>query len=187
MGKDLYERFPEARRCSRRPTRRSASALALCFEGPEDELKLTANTQPAILTVSAALRGVREGAAAPGFVAGPLARRVLGAGRRRGACFADAVRWCARAARSCRRRCRRARARWPRSWASRRRRWRRSAPRPAERRGGLARQLQRARADRSSPGHAAAVERAAKPQGAGAKRAAAPGHRPVPLRADGAR
>ena len=38
------------------------SLSRLCFEGPEDELKLTANTQPAILTFSvAALRVVAGG------------------------------------------------------------------------------------------------------------------------------
>ncbi len=43
----------------------------LCFEGPEEELKLTANTQPAILTASiAALRALEEKAPRPDFVAG---------------------------------------------------------------------------------------------------------------------
>jgi len=43
----------------------------LCFEGPADELQLTANTQPAILTVSAAAAAVlREKGVHPDFVAG---------------------------------------------------------------------------------------------------------------------
>jgi len=43
----------------------------LCFEGTEDDLKLTANTQPAILTVSvAAGRVLAEKGIAPDFVAG---------------------------------------------------------------------------------------------------------------------
>ena len=43
----------------------------MCFEGTEDELKLTANTQPAILTVSvAAYRVLAEKGIAAGFVAG---------------------------------------------------------------------------------------------------------------------
>src|SRR5206468_7176922 len=44
----------------------------LCFEGPEDQLKLTENTQPAILAVSAALHAVleEEGAARRDLVAG---------------------------------------------------------------------------------------------------------------------
>ncbi len=44
----------------------------LCFEGPEDTLKLTANTQPAILTVSVAAHAVfsKRLGSAPSFVAG---------------------------------------------------------------------------------------------------------------------
>ena len=44
---------------------------ALCFEGPEDALKLTENTQPALLAVStAALRVLAERGFAPDYVAG---------------------------------------------------------------------------------------------------------------------
>ncbi len=44
---------------------------ALCFQGPEEELKLTQNTQPAILAVSAAvLRVLEERGFRPDFVAG---------------------------------------------------------------------------------------------------------------------
>jgi [acyl-carrier-protein] S-malonyltransferase len=47
------------------------SVSKLCFEGTEDDLKLTANTQPAILTVSvAAGRVLAEKGIAPDFVAG---------------------------------------------------------------------------------------------------------------------
>jgi [acyl-carrier-protein] S-malonyltransferase len=47
------------------------SVSRICFEGTEDELKLTANTQPAILTVSvAAQRLLAERAIQPDFVAG---------------------------------------------------------------------------------------------------------------------
>jgi len=43
----------------------------LCFEGPEDQLKLTENTQPALLTVSTAAWSVlREQGFKPGYVAG---------------------------------------------------------------------------------------------------------------------
>ena len=59
------------------------SISKLCFEGPEAELTLTANAQPAILTTSiAALRVLeaRDGASADGRRR-PLARRVLGARR----------------------------------------------------------------------------------------------------------
>jgi len=43
----------------------------LCFDGPEEDLKLTHNTQPALLTVSAAaMRVLRENRMEPDFVAG---------------------------------------------------------------------------------------------------------------------
>jgi [acyl-carrier-protein] S-malonyltransferase len=47
------------------------SLSSLCFEGPEEELRLTANTQPAILTTSIAmLRAFEEKGAKADFVAG---------------------------------------------------------------------------------------------------------------------
>jgi [acyl-carrier-protein] S-malonyltransferase len=55
MGKDLAERYPEARQAFERADAALGEKLStLCFEGPEGQLKLTANTQPAILTVSLA-------------------------------------------------------------------------------------------------------------------------------------
>ena len=55
MGKDLAERYAEARDVFERADAALGEPLSrLCFEGPEDQLKLTANTQPAILTVSLA-------------------------------------------------------------------------------------------------------------------------------------
>jgi len=72
MGKALNAAFPEARAVFESIDGALGEKLsALCFEGPEEELKLTANTQPAILAVSAAAsavlaaRGVR-----PDIVAG---------------------------------------------------------------------------------------------------------------------
>jgi [acyl-carrier-protein] S-malonyltransferase len=58
MGKELADNFPAARAVFAEANDALGFDLArLCFEGPEDDLKLTANTQPAILTVSiAALR-----------------------------------------------------------------------------------------------------------------------------------
>lgn len=58
MGKDFAENFPVARQVFEEADDALGFSLTrLCFEGPEEELKLTANTQPAILTVSiAALR-----------------------------------------------------------------------------------------------------------------------------------
>ncbi|MFT3915362.1 MAG: ACP S-malonyltransferase [Anaeromyxobacteraceae bacterium] len=59
MGKDLVEAFPEARAVFDAVDAALGEKLsALCFEGPEDALKLTANTQPCILTVSAAAAAV---------------------------------------------------------------------------------------------------------------------------------
>ncbi len=55
MGKDLYERSAEARALFDRADEVLGFALSkLCFEGPEEELRLTRNTQPALLAVSTA-------------------------------------------------------------------------------------------------------------------------------------
>jgi [acyl-carrier-protein] S-malonyltransferase len=55
MGKDLHGAFPEARAVFDEVDAALGEALSrLCFEGPEEKLKLTANTQPSILTVSVA-------------------------------------------------------------------------------------------------------------------------------------
>jgi [acyl-carrier-protein] S-malonyltransferase len=72
MGRDLYEKFPEARAVFEAVDEALGEKLStLCFEGPEDALKLTANTQPAILTVSVAAHAVfsKRGPAAA-FMAG---------------------------------------------------------------------------------------------------------------------
>lgn len=72
MGKEIYENFPEARRYFEEANEVLGMDLAgLCFEGPEDTLKETANTQPAILTVSLACLAVleKEGIR-PDYVAG---------------------------------------------------------------------------------------------------------------------
>ena len=72
MGKALFEAFPEARAVFDSVDAALGEKLStLCFEGPDEKLRLTANTQPSILTVSAAAaavlaaRGVR-----PDLVAG---------------------------------------------------------------------------------------------------------------------
>jgi len=73
MGKDLAEKFPVARQVFEEADDALGFAISrLCFEGPAEDLQLTENTQPAILTVSvAAFRAMQEtGMAAPGFVAG---------------------------------------------------------------------------------------------------------------------
>src|SRR6266403_840988 len=73
MGKDLAENFPAARQIFEEADEALGFALSdLCFNGPAEQLQLTENTQPAILTVSvAALRAIEsEGFAAPDYVAG---------------------------------------------------------------------------------------------------------------------
>ncbi|HVF48828.1 MAG TPA: ACP S-malonyltransferase [Pyrinomonadaceae bacterium] len=76
MGRDLADEFPAARAVFEEADEALGFALSrLCFEGPAEELQLTENTQPAILTVSmAALRALQtEGATAahaPRYVAG---------------------------------------------------------------------------------------------------------------------
>ena len=61
MGKDLAENFPVARQIFEEANDALGVDLAsLCFNGPEEDLKLTANTQPAILTTSIAALRVLE-------------------------------------------------------------------------------------------------------------------------------
>ena len=73
MGKELVALFPAARRVFEEADDALGMALSrLCFEGPEEDLKLTYNTQPAILTTSiAALQVLRqETDLVPTYVAG---------------------------------------------------------------------------------------------------------------------
>ena len=61
MGRELAERFPVAKQTFAEADDACGFALSkLCFDGPEDELKLTENTQPAIMTVSVAALLVTE-------------------------------------------------------------------------------------------------------------------------------
>ncbi|HEY8412776.1 MAG TPA: ACP S-malonyltransferase [Pyrinomonadaceae bacterium] len=73
MGKNLAEQFAVARQVFEEADDALGFSISrLCFEGPAEELQLTENTQPAILTTSvAAYRAAREnGLDAPAFVAG---------------------------------------------------------------------------------------------------------------------
>ncbi|MCU0244636.1 MAG: acyltransferase domain-containing protein, partial [Acidobacteria bacterium] len=55
MGRDLYEKSAEARALFDAADAALGFPLSrLCFEGPEEELRLTRNTQPALLVVSTA-------------------------------------------------------------------------------------------------------------------------------------
>jgi [acyl-carrier-protein] S-malonyltransferase len=72
MGRDLSEKFPIAKQTFDEADEALGFSLSkLCFEGPEEQLKLTEFTQPAIFTVSiAAQRVLAEKGITPSFVAG---------------------------------------------------------------------------------------------------------------------
>lgn len=76
MGRDLYEQFPAARAVFEEADEALGFSLSkLCFGGPAEQLNLTENTQPAILTVSIAAERVLTPLLSahgikPGFVAG---------------------------------------------------------------------------------------------------------------------
>ncbi|UWZ80445.1 ACP S-malonyltransferase [Geoalkalibacter halelectricus] len=73
MGKDLAENFAIARQTFEEADQALGLSLSrLCFDGPEEDLKLTENTQPAILATSvAALRVLlQERGLAADYVAG---------------------------------------------------------------------------------------------------------------------
>jgi [acyl-carrier-protein] S-malonyltransferase len=72
MGKELAERYPTARAVfDEADSALGFSISKICFEGSEDELKLTSNTQPAILACSVAVyRVLAEKGIAPDYVAG---------------------------------------------------------------------------------------------------------------------
>ncbi len=73
MGRDLFDNFPAAREIFAEADEALGFSLSeMCFSGTDADLALTANTQPAILTVSvAAFRAMEsEGFPKPSFVAG---------------------------------------------------------------------------------------------------------------------
>jgi len=72
MGKDLADRYPVARQIFEEADEALGYKLShVCYEGPEDQLRLTEITQPAILTVSVALfRVLQTQMPKPSFVAG---------------------------------------------------------------------------------------------------------------------
>ena len=82
MGLDLFKESEFAKKTFTRADEVLGYHLSrICFEGPEEELKLTANTQPALLTVSYILYTLWEKEpspgrrAQPGGVFGPALRR----------------------------------------------------------------------------------------------------------------
>ena len=72
MGKELADKYPIARRTFEEADEALGYKLSqLCFEGPEEKLRMTEVTQPAILTASvAAWRVLQEKGVNPVFVAG---------------------------------------------------------------------------------------------------------------------
>jgi [acyl-carrier-protein] S-malonyltransferase len=94
MGKALADKYAAARRVFEEADEALGFAISrLCFEGPDDQLKMTENTQPALLTVSiAAFEVLRGEGIAPDYVAGHSLGEysaLVAAGSLR---FADAVR-----------------------------------------------------------------------------------------------
>jgi len=93
MGRELAERYPEARAVFEEADQALGFPISrLCFEGPEEQLKLTENTQPAILTVSvAAWRVLEQRGVAPDYVAGHSLGEYSALVAAGGLAFCDAV------------------------------------------------------------------------------------------------
>lgn len=94
MGRDLYERFAVAKNVFAIADAALGFPLSkLCFEGPADELQLTYNTQPALLTVSvAAWRVLEQHGVEPDVVAGHSLGEYSALVAAGALTFADAVR-----------------------------------------------------------------------------------------------
>lgn len=94
MGKSLTDQFEAARAVFAEADQTLGFPLSkLCFEGPEDQLKLTQNTQPALLAVSiAALAVLRDNGIAPDYVAGHSLGEYSALVAARSLSFADALR-----------------------------------------------------------------------------------------------
>lgn len=93
MGRDLAENFAEARQVFEEADAALGTPISkICFEGTEEELKLTENTQPAILTVSVAAQRVLEAkGVTPDCVAGHSLGEYSALVAAGGMDFADAV------------------------------------------------------------------------------------------------
>ena len=94
MGRDVAEEFPEAHEVFDQADEALGFSLSrLCFEGPQEELRLTEITQPAILTTSIALFRILENQQKlPDFVAGHSVGEYSALVAASGLDFQDAVR-----------------------------------------------------------------------------------------------
>jgi [acyl-carrier-protein] S-malonyltransferase len=94
MGKDLADKFPAACRVFAEADQALGFSVSnVCFTGSEEDLKLTANTQPAILSVStAACRVLEEKGVRPDYVAGHSLGEYSGLVAAGALAFSDAVR-----------------------------------------------------------------------------------------------
>ncbi|MGH9476538.1 MAG: ACP S-malonyltransferase [Terriglobales bacterium] len=94
MGQELQQQFPAAAEVFGLADQALGEPLSqLCFQGPEEQLRMTANTQPAILTVSvAAARVMGERGLRPDYVAGHSLGEYSALVTAAGMDFKDAVR-----------------------------------------------------------------------------------------------
>jgi [acyl-carrier-protein] S-malonyltransferase len=94
MGKELAEKYPAARDVFDEADKALGFSISqMCFAGSEEELKQTANTQPAILTASVAVyRVLEEKGIRPDFVAGHSLGEYSGLVAAGALKFGDAVR-----------------------------------------------------------------------------------------------
>src|SRR5690554_5843316 len=72
MGQDIFERFPKAKEIFIKADQRLGYSLSdLCFKVPDEKLKLTIHTQPALLTTSiACFVLINEAGIVPDYVLG---------------------------------------------------------------------------------------------------------------------
>ncbi len=93
MGRDLAEHYPESRAVfDEADAALGFSISKICFEGSEEALKQTENTQPAILTVSfAAYRALEKRGIVPDFAAGHSLGEYSAVVSAGGLSFSDAV------------------------------------------------------------------------------------------------
>jgi len=94
MGRELCEKFPASRAVFDEADKALGFPVSkMCFEGTEDELKLTENTQPAVVSASvAAYRALVDSGITPNYVAGHSLGEYSALVAAGGLSFSDAVR-----------------------------------------------------------------------------------------------